>query len=172
MGYTIVYLFSPLFHFLSNYQQCQNNSLLYVSVICIWIFSLNWLGPYFSLQSTVFKTTSLVLNRDISLLNGMDTFLCSICQGWLCWMGPFPLAWQSLSMLISVWAHRTARLGWFFNDFIRDRDRAVRVPTVTFYPNHGKLIFFFFITGTGCVWVRNPTLTTKTDLNPGNLRRN
>lgn len=64
--------------------------------------------------------------------------------------------------------HRTARLGWVFSDSAKAGDRAGHVPTVTSLSKAWKTDF---ITGTGCVWVRNPILTTKTDLNPGNSRR-
>lgn len=74
----------------------------------------------------------------------MDTLLHSICQGRLCRTGPLPLALQSLSILISVWVHRIARLGWLFNDFTRTRDRAVHVPTVTSLFKPWKADCFFF----------------------------
>lgn len=48
-----------------------------------------------------------------------------------------------LSILISVWVHRIARLGWLFNDFTRTRDRAVHVPTVTSLSKPWKTDFFF-----------------------------
>lgn len=143
--------------------------------VYIWIFS-NSLGPsFFFLYSTVFRITSLFLNKVAKEVffrpNGMTIYLCSLCQGWFCKMGPFPLAWQSSSLPISVRVHGTGRLGWLSSDFTRTRDRAVHVPTDTSLSQPWKTDFFF-ITSTECVWVRNPTLTTKTDLNPGNLRRN
>lgn len=64
--------------------------------------------------------------------------------------------------------HRTARLGWVLSDSAKAGDRAGHVPTVTSLSKAWKTDFIIII---GCVWVRNPILTTKTDLNPGNSRR-
>lgn len=72
----------------------------------------------------------------------MDAFFCSVCQGWLCKMGPFPPAWQPLSS--PILCGFTRQPSWVgFSVLSPEPETGLYMfPWSPLYPNHGNLTFF------------------------------